>query len=297
MDKMRPAITLLITLSVIATMIALMGVMFKYLDVTRAKAEIKASMIQSNLLRADMSKLLRQILGKKPSKSTLQTLFETPLALSTENGEFGMGISCSPLANRVNIAWLGLENNRKKQKHYMLAEALFEMLTENVNLRDAEALKERIVEAIKEKYSTTFGVPSRINKKKGIISFRKFQQILDDYRYATEDERVYRIPWQKYFNFGVGTQEIDGDFISSDLLAFLYDVELNVVHENYQMGALNAFLSEIGESRATYQWLFSKKALPIVRCRASYQFRKGSYGFVFNYVDGRIEGFEFFDNK
>ena len=51
MDKMRSGITLLITLSVIATMIALMGVMFKYLDVARARAEIKASLIQSNLIR------------------------------------------------------------------------------------------------------------------------------------------------------------------------------------------------------------------------------------------------------
>jgi len=294
---MRPAITLLITLSVIATMIALMGVMFKYLDVARKKAEVKASMIQANLLSADVSQLLRQTLGKKPSKSTMQTLFETPLGLSAESGEFSMGIRCQPLASRINITWLGLENMAKKQKAYSLASSLFEMLTDKANLRDSALLKEKITAALKPGKNSTFGVPSRINKKKGIITFKKFQELLDDYRFETDDKRVYRIPWQRYFSFGTSEEKVDGDFASPELLAFLYDVDLNVVRENYQLGALNQFLSEIGESRAAYKWLFSEKALAVAQCKASYTFRKGSYGFTFNYMHGKVEGFEFFGGK
>jgi hypothetical protein len=280
-------------------MIALMGVMFKYLDVARGKAEVKASMIQANLLSADMGQMLRQILGKKPSKSTMKTLFETPLGLSAQSGEFAMTIACSPLANRVNITWLGLEGVGKKQKAFSLAQSLFEMLTDQVNLRDTALLREKILAEIKQTNSMVFGVSSRINKKKGIISFKKFQEILDDYRYEADDIRIYRIPWQKYFSFGISEQKIDGDFISSELLAFLYNVEINVVQEDFEMGELDNFLSEIGESRATYKWLFSepKRPLPIAQCKASYRFRKGSYSFRFNYVDRRIEGFEFFSNQ
>ena len=120
---------------------------------------------------------------------------------------------------------------------------------------------------------------------------------MDDYRYEADDIRVYRIPWQKYFSFGIREQKIDGDFISPELLAFIYDVEIDVVQEDFEMGALDHFLTEIGESKATYKWLFSKKALPIAQCKASYRFRKGSYSFRFNYVDRRIEGFEFFSNQ
>jgi len=296
---MRPAVTLLITLSVIATMIALMGVMFKYLDVARERAEVKASMIQANLLSADMTTLLRQILGKSPSVSTMKTLFETPLGLSTQSKEFSMSITCQPLANRINIMWLGLGDNSRKQKEYSLAQSLFEMLADKANLRSTTAFKERILATLKQDYGTTFGVPSRLNKKKGIITFKEFQQILDDYRYEEDDIRVYRIPWQKYFSFGISEQKIDGDFISPELLAFLYDVDIAVVQEDFQMGALHSFLSEIGESRDPYKWLFAdaKKALPLAQCKASYSFRKGSYGFVFNYIDKRIEGFEFFGNQ
>jgi len=295
MNPMRPAITLLITLSVIATMIALMGVMFKYLDIARSKAEIKASMIQANLLSADIVTLLRQTLGKSPSKSTMKTLFETPLGLSAENGEFSMGISCRPLADRVNILWLGLGDTSSREKEFSLAQSLFEMLTDKANLRNAALLKEKVLAALKQDTGTTFGIPSRINKKKGIISFKKFRQILDDYRYEADDDRVYRIRWQKYFSFGIREQKIEGDFISPELLAFLYDVDITVVQEDFEMGELNRFLSEIGESRAAYRWLFSeaKKPLPLVQCSASYRFRKGNYGFVFKYIDKRIEGFEF----
>ena len=297
MNKMRSAITLLITLSVIATMIALMGVMFKYLDVVRGKAEVKASMIQANLLSADVTKFLRQILGKKPSRSRMQTLFETPLGLSAESGEFNMGISCQPLANRANIAWLGLENMAKKQKAYSLASSLFEMLTDKTNMRDSALLKEKIVAALKSDHNSIFGTPSRINKKKGIITFKKFQELLDDYRFETDDSRVYRIPWRRYFSFGLSEQKVDGDFASPELLAFLYDLDLNVAQENYQLGSLDHFLSEVGESKAPYKWLFSEKTLAVAQCKVSYTFRKGNYGFTFNYMHGKVEGFEFFGGR
>lgn len=291
---MRPAVTLLITLSVIATMIALMGVMFKYLDVARSKAEVKASMIQANLLSADISQLLRQILGKNPSRGTLKTLYETPLAVRATNGEFSMNVSCKPLANRVNIAWLGLAEVNSKQRAYSLASSIFASLSDGQNLRDAALLKEKIVAALAKGSTTTFGAPSRINKKKGIITFKMFRQILDDYRFETDDSRVYRIPWQKYFSFGTSEQRVDGDFVSPELLAFLYDVDRSVVQQDYELGELNHFLSEIGESRSAYNWLFSKKAMAVTQCKASYTFRKGNYGFTFNYIDRRVAGFEFF---
>jgi len=302
MNKMRRGITLLITLSVIATMIALMGVMFKYLDVARGKAEVKASMIQANLLSADIGRFLRQILGKSPSKNRMQTLFETPLALSTLNGEFSLSISCKPLANRITIGWLGLGEESKNARAYTLASALFDTLSEHANLRDASLLKEKIAAALKGEGGMVAGQPSRINEKKGIITFKKFQEILDTYRYEADDPRVYSIPWQRYFSFGIKQQRIDGDFISPELLAFLYDVEINVVREDFEMGALDSFLSNIGESRKTggydaFLFADSKKALPIAQCSARYRFRKGNYGFAFNYINGRIEGFEFSGNQ
>jgi len=293
---MRPAVTLLITLSVIATMIALMGVMFKYLDVARSKAEIKASVIQANLLSGDLSKILRKTLGKKPSTSTMQTLFATPLGLSADSGEFAMSISCQPLANRINISWLGLDGAKDGEQRYALAQTVFDTLVDEANLRESSTLLEKILAELKHRNGTTFGAQSRINKKKGIITFKKFREILDDYRYETDDKRVYKIAWEKYFTFGHSEKKLDGDFITQELLALLYEIDIQVVREDFVQGELAGFLSEIGEEKRRYSWLFPKKALPIAHCKVGYSFRQGSYGFSFNYMNERIEGFEFFGN-
>lgn len=290
---MRPAITLLITLSVIASMIALMGVMFKYLDVARAKAEIKASIIQANLLSSDVSNLLRRTLGKKPSKSTMLTLFETPLGFGALNGEFGMSISCEPLANRFNISWLGMDGKKGMQKHYDKSLELFEMLSDGADLREPNKLFEMILAELKHKSGTTFGLQRRINKKKGIITFKKFQHILDDYRYEVDDKKVYRIAWQKYFTFGHNATKLDGDFISEELLAFMYGIELQIVREDFVRGELKTFLQDNGKEIKAYKEIFSPKALAIARCKSAYSFREGSYGFSFNYMNGRVENFEF----
>ncbi len=296
MDKMRPAITLLITLSVIASMIALMGIMFKYLDVARSKAEVKASIIQANLLTGDISALLRRTLGKKPSTNTMLTLFSTPLAFAAQTGEFGMSIACEPLANRVNISWLGVEGKKGMQKHYALAVSIFDLLADQANLREPTRLLEKIMAELKHKNGTTFGVQRRINKKKGIITFKRFQQILDDYRYETDDKNIYRMAWQKYFTFGHNTKNLDGDFITEELLALMYDVELQVVQEDFIKGELDDFLREIDSDRKEYTKVFSPKALPIAHCKSAYSFREGSYGFSFNYINRRVENFEFFGN-
>lgn len=293
---MRPAVTLLITLSVIATMIALMGVMFKYLDVARSKAEIKASIVQANLLRGDLSKILRKVIGKKPSTSDMLRLFTTPIGFSAQSGEFAMGISCEPLANRANISWLGLDGVKGEEQRYALAQTIFDTLVDGANLREPSKLLEEITTELRHKNATTFGVQSRLNKKKDIITFKKFQQILDDYRYGADDKNVYKIAWKKYFTFGHNEKQLDGDFITQELLALIYSVDIQVVRDDFHQGKLGDFLDEIGENKKSHAWLFSKQALPIAHCKVGYNFRNGSYSFSFNYINERIEDFEFSSN-
>ena len=297
MNKMRSAVALLITLSIIASMLTLMGVMFGYLGAAKKKAEIKASMLQANIMRDDVGTFLKQILGKKPSKGRLKLLFQTPLAVSAENGEFNVAIACDPVANRINMAWLGMGEKAKDQKRFALAEAVFDMLTGRVNLRDSSLLKEKIIAAVRQKDSTKFGQPRRLNEKKGIITFERFMQIVDEYRFEVDDPSVYKIDWEKYFSFGLKDDHLDGDFITPELLAFLYDVDINIVREGQKFGNLDKSLEEIGGlSKDRYKWLFSQKPIPEAECRVSYSHGKGYYNFKFNYIAGRTENFEFSNN-
>ena len=297
MKKKRSAVALLITLSVIASMLALMGVMFGYLSTMQKKAEVKASAFQANLLRDDIGTLLKQILGKSPSKNKMKLLFRTPLAIASTNGEFSMSVACQPIANRINIAWILAKKGKNSQNKQALARSLFGMLVNRANLRDPSLLRQKVISAIKQENSTIFGIKRRLKEKKAIITYNRFKKIVDDYRFEEDDSNVYKIDWNSYFSFGIRDEFIDGDFITPKLLAFLYGVDINVVKEGLKFGDLESSLNEIGGfSKKKYKWLFAPKAVPEARCDVDYTFRKGNYNFRFDYMSGRIEDFKFFDN-
>ena len=278
MDKMRSGITLLITLSVIATMIALMGVMFKYLDVARTKAEVKASLIQSSLIKNDMLK----ILYKYATPGNMKTLYDTPVAFGATTGEFSFGLSCKPLANRLNIAWLSSHS-----KQNIFVEPIFESITEMANMRNSSDLLNAIRAELDSGAGIRFGEQGRIMEKKGIITFKKFQQLMDDYYYKNDDKSVYSVDWKSYFSFGHNIDRLDGNFITPKLLSVLYDgLDIQTVQSSYVDGDLKATLEELGETIGTYKKLFSKSnaIIPAAQCEASYSFRDGSYGMRFNYL-------------
>jgi len=84
--RQRHAVTLLITLSVIAAMLTLIGVLFGYLETARKEAGNKAAILQADLLRSDLQKLLRKYLKGKPSLSTLQRFTIRPFPSMKHRG-------------------------------------------------------------------------------------------------------------------------------------------------------------------------------------------------------------------
>jgi len=299
---MRSGVTLFITLAIIAAMLGLLGIVFKYLETARSEAEIKASLIQADILYADVRDAMRRLLGKTPKTDTYKTFYTIPLAIASKNGEFGAMIHCSPLADKPNIAWLGYDGRQNLQSHFEIAEKIFDMLTSKANLRNPAALHDEIVDALKRKKLKRFNILSNINKKKGTISIREFQSILDSYRYKEDDDKVYSIPWQTYFAFGTDMKLIDSDFIAPEVLAEVFDIDLRLVQgeEGFEMGdSLRKFLDENGLDTSLYDQkppkeVFAKKRpVDAMRCMVGFGFREGRYGFGFDYINKRVENFEF----
>jgi hypothetical protein len=298
---MRSGVTLFITLSIIAAMLAMLGVVFKYLETARNEAELKASLIQGNLLFTDARDAIHRLLGKKPKASRYKTFYSLPLAIASAKGEFGAMVHCSPLADRPNIAWLGMDGQRKHQGHFEIAEKTYDALTSKANLRDPASLHDKILEALKKKRVSRFNILSNINKKKGTISLREFQSILDAYRYEADDDRVYSIPWKSLFAFGRDMGKIDSDFISPKVLALVFDIDLRLVQgdDGFELGdSLRQFLDNNGLDTTLYEQrppreVFAKKQpIDAMRCAIRYNFRDGQYGFRFDYINKRVENFE-----
>ena len=224
----RRGFALLITLSVLAVLIALTGVLLSYFDEVRKDATVTKAVIQGNLYYVDIKKIIR---GFKEKKTLFSTLYLMPVPLASPDGRFNVLLQCRPRANGVNINWLGKENDPKMMEQFKLAQALFESIIQTYDLEDAGRLEEMLLDEMQEKGAFIQKPNNRLLQKNGIISFKQFGRILQRYQFETDDQKVSQIPWEKYFVFGDTGELVDGDYLSAELIALLFDIDLETVKE------------------------------------------------------------------
>jgi hypothetical protein len=294
MDKMRPAITLFITLAVIAAMLVLVGVIFSYLGEARSKAEDKVALIEANLLYADVIKAVDKYVGKKPSVGTLKNIYDIPLSVREKKGPFNVLAACTPAHAAVPITWLATNGGAKRESQNSMANLVFDDMALEYRLKDANSLKELLVDALNSKEVLNFGETARLQRQSHYFSWRDFRKVLDAYAIKEDDNSVYNVNWNYYFAFGREFKEIDGNFLSSKLISIIFGIDEQVVAEDFKSGHLKAFLEENGADVELYKTpLFAKGAVVALQCSVNYSFGKGSYSFKFNYIDGKVESFEF----
>ncbi len=294
MDKMRPAITLFITLAVIAAMLVLVGVIFSYLGEARAKAEDKVALIESNLLYTDVVKAVDKYVGKKPTIGTLKNIYRIPLSVREKKGPFNVLAACTPAHAAIPITWLSTTGGAKRESRNSMANLVFEQIALEYRIKSANKLKEALVAALNSKEVVNFKEAGRLQRQKGYFGWSDFRKILDAYAMAEDDMRVYSVNWNYYFTFGREYEAIDGNFLSSKLIAIIFNIDEQVVEEDFKSGHLKAFLEENGADVELYNTpLFAKGPVVALQCSVNYSFGKGSYSFKFNYIDGKVEGFEF----
>jgi len=294
MDKMRPAITLFITLAVIAAMLALVGVTFGYLSKARSKAEDKAALIEADLIYADASNAVSRFAGKKPTTGRLKNIYDIPLTVNEKKGPFKLLVACSPSRAAVPVAWLATNGGASRDAKLNLATTVFDAIVLKYRIKGPEKLRTMLEDALNSKYSFNFNQEARLKKAKSYFSYREFKKVLDNYYLTEGDSRVYKPNWKNYFSFGKEYEEIDGEFLPSNLLSVIFDIDEQIVAEDFKSGRLKSFLSENGADMELYKSkLFAKGAVAALTCSANYSFGKSTYSFKFNYTDGKVDNFEF----
>ena len=294
MDKMRPAITLFITLAVIAAMLALVGVIFSFLEQARSKAEDKVALIEANLLYADVVKAVDKYVGKKPTVGTLKNIYDIPISVREEKGPFNILAACTPAHAAVPITWLSTRGGAKRERQNSLANLVFDEIALQFRLKDANKLRDMLVASIDSKEVVNFDRKSRLKRQADYFSWSDFRKVLDSYAIKEGDSRVYSVNWNYYYSFGREFKAIDGNFLSSKLISIIFGIDEQIVNEDFKSGHLKAFLEENGADLELYKTpLFAKGAVVAMQCSVNYSFGKGSYSFRFNYIDGKVEDFEF----
>lgn len=294
----RKGFALILTLSALTVIIALTAVLITYLDEARKDASTSKAMIQGNLYYSDIKKIFK---GFKEKKTLYNTLYLSPIPLVSEDGRFSVIVDCRPLANGVNINWLASGNESNMTAQYDAVQKVFESLVENYDIEDASRLEEMLLEEIGGSRKYVQKEQSRLRQKNGIISFKQFTDILDRYQREADDSKIARIPWKKFFVFNERSKDpqgnlIDGDHISAELLAVLFDIDLASVKEEWaEGGVLKTFVQEMGGSYNGK--LFAQDFLDQSQCDVAYDYEGERFMFRFVDIEGEVKNFEFFGKQ
>ena len=246
---------------------------------------------------------MKEMISKFKQKKTLYSvLYASPVPLQSKDGKFSLTIHCRPVANGVNINWLAFSNNQVMIPQYNAAAKVFDTLVEAYSIENPARLEEILLEAIAEERSADEESQSRLRQKNGIISYQQFKQILNRYQFEADDEKIGRIPWDKYFVFapaGRSPQEnvIAGDYLSVELLAILFDTDIESVKEEWvpAEGAMKNFLAN--NALSYEKKLFAKGFVDRSFCEVDYDFEGERYRFAFVDSEGEVKDFEFYGKQ
>ena len=286
----RRGFALLITLSVLAVLIALTGVLLSYFDTVRKDAAGTKALIQGDLYYTDIRKIIKSF---KEKKTLYTTLYQMPVPLSSPDGRFDVLLQCRPRANGININWLGKENDPKMRLQYETAQKLFENIAESYDLEDAGRLEEMLLEEMQGKKPFIAKEYKRLLQKNGIISFKQFGQVLQRYQFETDDRKIALVPWEKYFVFGDSGALVDGDYLSAELIAMLFDIDLESVKDEWAEGGmkLKDFVQNMGGEYNDK--LFAQEFVEEVKCSVQYAYEDERFAFTFIDSEGEVKDFEF----
>jgi len=288
--KEKKGFALLITLSVLAVLIALTGVLLSYFDTVRKDAAETKAVIQGDLYYTDIKNIINSF---KEKKTLFSTLYMMPVPLVSSDARFNVMLQCRPRANGVNINWLSKEDDPKMEEQYKMAQRLFESIVQNYDLEDASRLEELILKEIQDKSPFIQKSDNRLFQKNGIISFKQFKRILQQYQFETNDEKISRIPWNKYFIFSEKSGPIDGNYLSAELIAVLFDIDIESVREEWTEGTMNLkdFVTQMG---GTFNdKLYAKEFVEEAKCSVQYTYQDEQFEFSFIDSEGEVKDFEF----
>ena len=291
--KKREGFALLVTLSVLSVVIALTMVLLSYFEEVKQDSSETKALIQTDIFYTDITNILQSFKNKKEIFSVLYT---TVLPLSTPDGKFSLMLKCAPLEKGVNVNWLGL--GAEKEVLRSVAQELLEFISNEYGLEDVGRLEEMLLEEIGPKGGYVQKEQSRLHQKNGIISYQQFEEVLGRYQFEVDDPNVGSVPWESYFSFSPKAEKIDAQYSSPELIAYLFDIDLEIAKEwipSGDEGSLEEFVTQNGgEYTEKKAILAGETFVDASECLVSYMLDGQQYRFRFEYIDGEAKYFEFY---
>jgi len=210
---MRKSIALFLTLVFISIVMIILGKIFSIYKNFSNETFYK-DISQNSVLIKDIKSILDKNI-KDLNKSNIKNIFVN-FPFSDKNGDFRVFVKITPLSNRINI---NLIKNKRVLKY-------FQNILEYYQTADPLLLKDLLLDTLdldkKEREANSEIILKKPFFKQGkIYTFNQFKKILDYYKNLTNDNSIYKIPWQKLFFFNPYTSIIDCNLLSKKEAYFL----------------------------------------------------------------------------
>lgn len=296
----RKGFALVFTLSILAVIIALTGVLMGYFAKVKHDATQTKALMQANLYYSDIKTMLT---SQNNRKSIYGKLYSMPQSFTSPDRRFSIMLRCHSLAKGVNINWLGLYRDPKMQAQYKVSLEVFQTIAQLYSLEDGERLYEMLLEAIGRKGEFIKQEKSRLQQKKGILTYDQFEKIINSYQFEVDDRKINKVPWKKFFVFNpvvvaAETNVIDVNYSSPELISILFDIELQIVREwygSYPRPALKTFVNENNpEAYIEKKNVLADRFLEATECTVSYTYAGERYKFKFVDINKEVKNFEFY---
>jgi hypothetical protein len=289
----REGFALMITLSVLAVIIALTMVLLSYFTEVKEDADMTKALIQADVYYADITQQFKKLKGKQ-----FKQLYKFPVTLQSPKTPFMVSLMCKPIATGINVNWLKYENDREHYTLFFEAQKLYDFLVQRYGIEEPDRLREMIMQELQNGNRFVVKAQSRLRQKNGIISYEQFADIIKRYQVETDDSKVTRVPWEHYFSFSPTAQKIDIDSSSPELIAYLFDIDLQSVREWFALPPeekipLKRFIDENGGNYAEKEALISDYSGES-SCMVRFAYGGGQYRFGFDYIQGEAKHFEFY---
>jgi len=268
-------------------------VLLSYFEEVKQDSSDTKALIQADIYYKNITKVFH---GVKNKKDIFSVLYGLAIPLNTSDGKFSHMLKCDPMLKGVNVNWLGWgEENEVLQA---LAQELFELLAQEYDIEDVGRLQEMLLEEIGGKGQLVQHEQSRLHKKNGIISYQQFEQVLSRYQFEVDDPKIGTVPWKKYFSFFSKADKIDSQYSSPELIAYLFDLDIEIAKEWSPLAGVGTLENFVNESGGVYaerkKVLAGESFLDTTECFVSYTFEEQQYGFRFEYIQGEAKNFEFY---
>jgi hypothetical protein len=287
----REGFALLITLSVLAVLIALSAVMVSMMDRARSEANAAKALVQANVLYRDAARVLDKT---KKNEEYRAMLLASPLPIGDPQKGMSVIVSCKPEIDTVNLNWWGLDDNATYQAYAEAAKRMMRAVIMRYELENGNMLEEML--------------DAHFEAKKGrnahrFLSFSEFYELLVTYILRTGDEKVRDVPWKTLFVFEpvekVRPEKIAVDYMDPKAAALFFGLDESLLKENAlengtsmkEFIAASGFLSEKDDE-------ILKEGQPSsLVCEVDFRYRDKPYAFRFYEYEGKVNRFVFLDEQ